>query len=85
MSDQKPTSYRPSAYYFRRELRNSKTKAQAVAVGLHVVRELEYLKEWIRDQGLVPPRRFITKAEISDKDLSRFSSSSSAAPQPEAE
>ena len=33
--------FKPSAFYFRSELRNAKTKAEAIEVGLVVVTELE--------------------------------------------
>lgn len=67
MSDEKPASYRPSAYYFRKALRGAKTKAQAVEAGLQAVRELEYLKEWIRGQGMIPPKRYVLRSEAQEK------------------
>lgn len=44
--------------------------SEARAVGLHVVRELEMLKAWCREQDLNPPRQFIMAEEADDKGLS---------------
>lgn len=62
-------SYRPSAYYFREALRDSHTVEDAVEVGMQVVREPEELKAWVREQGLIPPRRHIMNAEAEAKQL----------------
>lgn len=67
-------SYRPSAYYFRAALRAAKTTEQAREVGLQAVKELEALKEWVRSQGLIPPRRFIMDTEAREKGLLEFTS-----------
>ena len=60
-------TYKPSAFYFRRELRATKTREEAVEIGLRVVLELEQLKAWVREQGLFPPKVFAPISEISDK------------------
>lgn len=65
----KPLSYRPSAYYFRKALSEAKTVADARAIGFQAVRELEMLKAWVREQGLIPPRQHITAQEAQDKAL----------------
>lgn len=77
-------SYRPSAYYFRKALRESATVADARVIGLQAVRELEALKEWVRGQGMIPPRRFILNTEAEDKQLLEFTQSSVPPPSPEA-
>ena len=59
--------YRPSAFYFRRALRESRTRAQAVNVAMQLVRELEYLKEFVRSQGLIPPKRYVMASEATEK------------------
>jgi len=63
----RPLSYRPSAYYWRKSLRESTTRDEAVAVGLTLCTELELLKAWVREQGLIPPRFNATAAEAEDK------------------
>lgn len=60
-------SYKPSAWYFREALRNARTKEEAVDVGLQVVLEVETLKEFIRDHGLIPPKSYIMEAEAEEK------------------
>lgn len=56
-------SYKPSTFYFRASLRAAPTKAQAVDLGLAMVAEHEALREWVREQGLVPPKWFVTPSE----------------------
>lgn len=41
----------------------------ARAVGLHAIRELEMLKGWVREQGMIPPRKFILATEVDEKAL----------------
>lgn len=60
MSHSNIIPYTPAAYYYRKALREAKNKAAAVEVGMHLVLELEKHKEWAREQGLVPPRWFVT-------------------------
>ena len=61
-------SYQPSTYYFRLELENARTKREAVALGRHLCRELEELKAWVRERGLVPPKWHITRSESEAKN-----------------
>lgn len=58
-----PASCKPSAYYYRRELRAARTKAALLEVALHLVCELEQHKAWSRTHGLIPPRWFVTPSE----------------------
>lgn len=61
-------SYKPSAFYFRRALRETSDPAQLRQIGLCVVRELEQLKAWIRDEhGLTPPKLYVLKCEAREK------------------
>jgi hypothetical protein len=62
-----PTSYQPSAYFFRKSLREAATKEEAVEVGMVVILELETLKEWVRAQGLRPPKTHIHPSEAEAK------------------
>lgn len=60
-------TYKPSAYYFRRELRRARTKLRAQQVGLAAVDELERLKAWVREQGMIPPKWRVLHEELRDK------------------
>lgn len=60
-------SYKPSAWYFRAAIRNAKTLTEAREAGMVAVLELEELKAWIRELGLVPPKRFVLRAEACEK------------------
>ena len=59
--------YQPSAFYFRQELAACRTKQATARVCREVILELERHKEWIRAQGFVPPKFFITPAERAAK------------------
>lgn len=60
-------SYKPSAFYYRKAIRDACTRAELAALALGLVLELEKHKEWIRAQGLVPPKWLITRAERDEK------------------
>lgn len=62
-----PTSYKPSAYYLRKALRESKTREEAVDIGMTAVLELEQLKAYMREHGLIPPKVHILDIEAEDK------------------
>lgn len=65
---EKAHPYKPSAYYFRQGLRSAETIEEAVQIGMHLVSELEQLKQFCRDEGLVPPKWNIMQTEIDEKD-----------------
>jgi hypothetical protein len=58
-----PISYQPSAFFARDEIRRARTKREVVEIGLRLVRELEAHKAWIREQGFIPPKFFVTRSE----------------------
>jgi hypothetical protein len=60
-------SYKPSAFYWRDALRNSKSWAEAVEIGMQLVMELEHQKEFIRSFDLIPPKVFVPAAEAREK------------------
>jgi len=60
-------SYKPSAYYFRRAIRGARDLNTVKQISLHLVRELEEHKQFIRDLGMIPPRRFVLTAEAEAK------------------
>lgn len=60
-------SYKPSAYYFRKALRESTDVQKIRASGLLVCSELEELKAWVRERGLIPPHFNATREEAVAK------------------
>lgn len=62
-----PVSYRPSAYYYRQALRKAKTVGQMRALGLGLVAEYEALREWVRAQGMIPPKFKVLQIEAREK------------------
>lgn len=60
-------SYKPSAFYFRRALRQANDIETVRELGLAIVNELEQLKQWVRDQGMIPPRWNGTPEEAREK------------------
>lgn len=62
-----PASYKPSVYYFRKALRESRSRERAVVVGLIVCHELEQLKAWVRERGLIPPKWIVSDEEAYEK------------------
>jgi hypothetical protein len=61
------TDYKPSAFYYRQTLRKETDPAKLRVVGLTVVGELEHLKQWVRDQGLQPPKWVVDPLEAQEK------------------
>lgn len=66
-SSAKIFTYKPSAYYFRREIRKARRLQRAQAIGLAAVDELERLKAWVREQGMIPPKWRVLVEEIAEK------------------
>lgn len=60
-------SYRPSAWYYRRRMRESDDVREVRAVGLHVVAEYERLREWVRINGMIPPKWEVDPDEAAEK------------------
>ena len=71
-------SYKPSVYYFRKALRESRSHERAVVVGLIVCHELELLKEWVRSKGLIPPKTIVLEEEADEKGWSLESGDNSS-------
>lgn len=68
-----PCHYRPSAFYFRRQIRRARSIEEAQALGLAVVSELEQLKAWVRTTcGKIPPRFLTTVEEAREKGWERL-------------
>lgn len=64
---EKPLSYKPSAYYYRKALREAETVEDIQEICEVVATELEMLKAWVRTHGLVPPRWHVTPSERAAK------------------
>lgn len=61
------TTYKPSAFYFRRALRNTDDPVKLRALGISAVLELEQLKAWVREQGMIPPKWNVPVDEAREK------------------
>lgn len=59
--------HRPSVFYFRKALRDSGSHEHAIVVGLNVCNELEQLKAWVREQGMIPPKWIAMDEEANEK------------------
>lgn len=62
-----PVSYRPSAFYYRKALREAETVDEVRALGLGLVAEYEALREWVRSNGLIPPKFRVLQSEAREK------------------
>lgn len=60
-------NYKPSAFYYRQALDEAETIEDAKRIGRNIIRELEHHKEFIREKGLIPPKKFIIRAEAEAK------------------
>lgn len=68
--DDKPISYRPSSYYWRKRIRREKDIETLRIVALELVTELEVHKAFIREKGFWPPKTKVTEEEAKEKRLS---------------
>ncbi|EIP96833.1 hypothetical protein OpiT1DRAFT_01258 [Opitutaceae bacterium TAV1] len=62
-----PLPYKPSAFYFRRRLRATDDPEKLRKLGMSLVSELEHLKAWVREQGLIPPKWAVLREEAEEK------------------
>lgn len=62
-----PLSYKPSTWYYRQAIRGARSVEQSRAIGLHVISEYERLREWVRKQGMIPPKWEVDPREAKDK------------------
>ncbi len=46
--------YKPSVFYFRKALDESRTTAEAIKTALIVCAEFEYLRQWSMERGVLP-------------------------------
>lgn len=60
-------AFRPGVFYFRQGLREAETLGRAVGMGLAICTELERLKAWIIEQGMMPPKWCGAPAEAAEK------------------
>lgn len=64
-------SFKPTEFYFRRAIRDAKTKREAQIVGYALVDEYERLRSWLLDNGVPPPEWRVLKAELRDRAKDR--------------
>lgn len=60
-------SYRPSVFYFRKALRGTDDVAELRELGLMLCTAYELEREWIRSQGLQPPKQIMLEEEVREK------------------
>lgn len=65
--DPKIVAYKPSVFYFREALRETSDPAELRKIGFLLCAAYEEEREWIRAQGLIPPKRVILESEARDK------------------
>jgi hypothetical protein len=61
--------HKPSAFYFRKALREAETLADAQEIGNQIIRELEMHKKFIAALGHEPPCQFILSTEAEGRGL----------------
>jgi hypothetical protein len=67
---EKPISYRPSSFYWRKKIRGESDIEALRVVALQLVSELEVHKAFIRGKGFWPPKTAVTAEEAKAKKLS---------------
>ena len=67
VSNDNQASYRPSAWYWRKDIREARTKAEVQAMALALVDELEAHKAAIRELGFIPPKTRLSPSEAAAK------------------
>lgn len=67
MNEEKVATFTPGGWFFREALERAKTKKEATEIGRAVILELEMLKEWVREQGAIPPKFTVLRAEALAK------------------
>lgn len=58
-------SYRPSGFYYRQEAKQTDPKRLSGVI-LELVEEIEFLRAWVRRQGLIPPNQNLPIGKIKD-------------------
>jgi hypothetical protein len=59
--------HQPSVYYYRQAIRETRNRAEVVELAFALCRELERLRAWVRDYGLIPPTWERMETEIEEK------------------
>ena len=67
MNSGKVRTCRPSAFYWRKAIREARTKRELNKIAMQMVLDLEAHKEAIRMHGLVPPKRVWAPGEKQAK------------------
>lgn len=59
--------FKPSSFYYRRAVRASSSVEELRDLALAVISEDERLREWVREQGLIPPKFTVHIDEAREK------------------
>jgi hypothetical protein len=60
-------SYKPSGFYFRRALRKSNDPTEIREIAMTLCLEMEFLRQWVREHGMIPPKRNVMTSEARAK------------------
>jgi len=60
-------NYRPGGYYYRRAYREAESADEQAEIFETLLLDHEKLREWVRDQGLRPPKFEVLSHEVDDK------------------
>lgn len=63
----KAVNYKPSAYYWRKQIRETDDVSGLKELALLLCGELEMTKAWIRERGMIPPKSAVTVDEANEK------------------
>lgn len=58
---------KPSTFYFRRAIRGADNLEEIRELALMLCLSIDLERQWIRDQGLIPPKQVMLEAELIEK------------------
>lgn len=65
--EERMPSYRPGVFYFRQAIRRTDDPEELRGLAMLLCRAIELEREWIRAQGMIPPKQVMLEEEIQDK------------------
>lgn len=68
--DADPCALKPSAFYFRRDIRATDNPEILRSIAIAIVAEHERLRAWCQEQGLHPPKWMVAPSEAQEKGWS---------------
>jgi hypothetical protein len=82
-TEEKAASYKPSAFYWRKEIRAAKDMEALRKLALCLVSELEIHKAEYRKHGIIPPKTHACVSELAVKpSLAPLAGTSKKTPRP---